>query len=76
MATIDQDLAAIRTAVYGREVREAIADGIEHCYNDGQAVVNQSREQVPLAEAVIASANSAAANAQEKTDALTEKLTD
>ena len=28
MATLQQDLAAIRTAVYGKDVREAIADGL------------------------------------------------
>lgn len=33
MATIQQDLAAIRRAVYGKDVREAIADGIENCYD-------------------------------------------
>lgn len=30
MPTIEQDIAAIRTAVYGKDVREAIADGLEH----------------------------------------------
>ena len=34
MATIEQDIASIRTAVYGQEVREAIADGIEKCHED------------------------------------------
>ena len=34
MATIEQDLLAIRKAVYGREIREAIADGIETCYEE------------------------------------------
>lgn len=29
MATIDQDVAQIRQAIYGKDVREAIADGIE-----------------------------------------------
>lgn len=37
MATIQQDLAAIRAAVYGKDVREAIADGIEKCYEDSTA---------------------------------------
>ena len=37
MATIEQDLAQIRQAVYGEEVREAIADGIEQCYQDSTA---------------------------------------
>ena len=31
MPTIQQDVAAIREAVYGKDVREAIADGIEQC---------------------------------------------
>lgn len=34
MPSIEQDLRQIRKAVYGREVREAIADGIEKCYQD------------------------------------------
>lgn len=34
MSTIQQDIQAIRQATYGREVREAIADGIEKCYED------------------------------------------
>ncbi len=33
MPTIEQDIAQIRQAVYGREVREAIADGIEKGYS-------------------------------------------
>lgn len=33
MPTIDQDIRAIRMAVYGRDVRSAIADAIEQCYN-------------------------------------------
>lgn len=34
MPTIAQCLRAIRQAVYGRDVREAIAEGIEKCYSD------------------------------------------
>lgn len=34
MSTVAQDVQQIREAIYGREVREAIADGIEHCYSD------------------------------------------
>lgn len=37
MPTIQQDLTAIRNAVYGKDVREAIADGIEHCYEESTA---------------------------------------
>lgn len=36
MATISELLHKIRTAVYGREVRSAIADSIEKCYQDAQ----------------------------------------
>ena len=36
MAKIDQNLEAIRTAVYGEEVRGAIHDGIKQCYQDLQ----------------------------------------
>lgn len=38
MATIGQDIAQIRQAVYGEEVREAIADGIENCYKRIQQI--------------------------------------
>lgn len=33
MATIQQDIDAIRTAVYGKDVREALADAIQQCYD-------------------------------------------
>lgn len=34
MATIDQNLAAIMDAVYGKDVRQAIHDSIEQCHED------------------------------------------
>lgn len=34
---IDQWLTKIRTAIYGREVRDAIANGIEECYNEASS---------------------------------------
>ena len=34
---IARDVAVIRTAVYGVEVREAIADGIEQCHEDSKS---------------------------------------
>lgn len=34
MSAIQDDINAIRRAVYGKDVREAIADGIEQCYTD------------------------------------------
>lgn len=32
--TIEQILTNIRTAVYGRDVRSSIYDGVEKCYNE------------------------------------------
>ena len=57
--TIAEDIAKIRNAVYGREVRESIAHGIEQCYSD----VTNSKT---LAENATESANNAAANANQK----------
>ena len=37
MAGIQEYLDKIKNAVYGREVRQAIHDGIEQCYKDGKA---------------------------------------
>lgn len=34
--SIEDIIAAIRTAVFGKDVRTAIADGIEKCYDDSQ----------------------------------------
>lgn len=45
MARIDQNLEAIRTAVYGEEVRGAIHDGIKQCYIDANDVVKVSESQ-------------------------------
>ena len=39
-STIEQIIAQIRTAVYGRDVRESIAQGIEKCYDDTSKVLN------------------------------------
>ena len=38
MASINQDILAIRQAVYGKDVREAIADGINNCYQRIQKI--------------------------------------
>ena len=32
--SIQEILAAIRSAIYGKDVRTAIADGIEKCYSE------------------------------------------
>lgn len=48
---IDQDLQAIRQAVYGEEVRGAIIDGIQQAYSDANDVVKVSETQ-PIEENV------------------------
>lgn len=53
MANILDILNIIRHAQYGREVRQAIVDGISQCYEDGRAGVNDL-EARRLIEAVIA----------------------
>ena len=57
MPTVAQDVAAIRTAVYGRDVREAIADGIENCYSD----VSRAKTLADQAVADATQANNTAA---------------
>ena len=47
---IDQFLATIRQAIYGRDVREAIASGIEQCYNDSTASVQKADIEAKGAE--------------------------
>lgn len=47
---IDQFLAAIRQAIYGRDVREAIASGIEQCYDDSTASAQKADIEAKGAE--------------------------
>lgn len=44
MANITQDIANIRKAVYGKEVRESIASAIEQCYTDASKNGNANME--------------------------------
>lgn len=60
MATIIQDVYQIRHAVYGREVREAIADGIEQCYTDTVSGVNRANAAASAANNAASEANIAA----------------
>ena len=48
MAGIEEYLDKIKNAVYGREVRQAIHDGIHQCYEDGKAgaVDLEARERI------------------------------
>ena len=61
MPSIQEDLTAIRTAILGRDVRESIADGIEHCYTDGESAANQARDAATAANSAAATANAQAA---------------
>jgi len=65
MAKIDEYIALIRNAIYGREVRSAIANGIEQCYVDNQGAVDDAVER----------ANTAASNATTATQNANEKAT-
>ena len=62
MPTVQQDVAAIRTAVYGRDVREAIADGIEHCYNDAEGGIQRANTAANNADTAAQNADAAAQN--------------
>lgn len=48
MATIAQIVAQIRTAVFGKDVRENIAQGIEKCYDDVEDLVLVQANQPPV----------------------------
>lgn len=62
MATIKQYTQQIRTAVYGEEVREAIADGIEQCYDDVSGGVDKATRAANQATAAATAATTAANN--------------
>lgn len=64
MSTIAEDVRQIRGAIYGREVREAIADGIEHCYSDVSSGVTTANTAASTANAAAERANTAAAAAE------------
>jgi hypothetical protein len=64
-AQVETDLSQIRTAVYGREVREAIANGIEHCYDDNKAAIGNANEAITAANNAARAANDAATAADQ-----------
>ena len=67
MAGIQEYLDKIKNAVYGREVRQAIHDGIEECYKDGKAGAVDLVARQQIAELVAPSGE--APSAAEVTDA-------
>ncbi|MBO6270832.1 MAG: metallophosphoesterase [Clostridium sp.] len=64
MSTVAQDVQQIREAIYGREIREAIADGIEHCYSDVSSGVTTANTAAAAADVAAQRANTAAAGAE------------
>lgn len=71
MAGIQEYLEQIKGAVYGREVRQAIHDGIEECYNDGKAGAIDLLARQQIEELVAPSGE--APSAAEVTDARIDK---
>ena len=63
MATVAQDVLAIRNATYGSEVREAIADGIENCYDDISTAKTIADDSAAAATSAASAANAAASAA-------------
>lgn len=76
MATIEQNVAAIRQAVYGRDVREAIAEGIEKCYTDVLQAKTIADTVLENATEAIRNANTAATNAQTQANNAASALND
>ena len=77
MPSVQQDVAQIRTAVYGKDVREAIANGIEHCYYDADHSIiaasdaaSDALTQASLAAEAAGDANAAALRAETAADIL------
>lgn len=67
MAGIETYLEQIKNAIYGREVRQAIHDGIEQCYKDGKAGAVDLVARQEIAELIAPSGE--APSAAEVTDA-------
>ena len=69
MATIEQNLQAIRTAVYGEEVRGSIVDAISKCYTDTVNGVHAATTAAGAANTAAQDANDAAEAAEEAAEA-------
>ena len=66
MSKISEYLAQIKTAIYGREVRDAIHDSIEQCYTDVSNAKTLADTAASNTNAAISKANTAASNADAK----------
>lgn len=67
MSKISEYLNKIKTAIYGREVRDAIHDSIKECYADVTSSATLANEASDKANAATEKANTAASNADTAT---------
>lgn len=72
MATIQTYLNQIKNAIYGKDVRQAIHDGIQQCYYDGKAGSTdlEARQRLDTAEPKITSLESRMYTAESDIDTL------
>lgn len=76
MALIDEYVRLIRNAVYGKEVRSAIANGIEQCYRDVSDSVNRANTAAQNAESKAELADSKASAADAAASSATSAASD
>lgn len=72
MASIQEYLDLIKSAIYGKDVRQAIHDGIQQCYYDGKAGSTdlEARQRLDTAEGSISSLGSRMSTAETDIDVL------
>lgn len=68
MASIDEILQKIAEAIYGKDVRSSIHDGIQICYNEGQTAKNSAASSAESAASAKTEAESFIAEVQSKID--------
>lgn len=74
--TVAEDIAQIRTAIYGREVRESIAHGLEQCYSDTTSGKTTADAAAELANEKAQDANDAAAAANAAASTIDSRVSD
>lgn len=74
--SITQDLIAIRSAMYGKDVREAIAHGIEQCYSDVSEAKTLADDSADAANNAAELANNKANLADEAVSTIDDKIDD
>lgn len=76
MATIQDYLDLIKNAIYGKDVRQAIHNGIQQCYYDGKAGSTdlEARQRLDTAEESISSLGSRMSTAENDIDVLDSRV--